>query len=188
MWKEAEEFLLNDKYIAPLVAKWGHCKIKPIRKSLYFQDLVEAITNQQLSGRAAATIFGRVKDLCKGKIDPEVVLKLSETSLRSAGLSYAKIKYIKDLSKKVKRREVKVESLGNLSDEEVVKELIQVKGIGRWTAEMFLMFALGRPDIFPKDDLGINKAMRNLKLKNFNRWKPYRTIASWYLWRSLENR
>jgi DNA-3-methyladenine glycosylase II len=188
MWKEAEEFLLKDKYIAPLVKKWGHCSVKPIKKLLYFQDLVEAIANQQLSGKAASTIFGRVKDMCNGKIGPKVILKLSETKLRGAGLSYAKIKYIKDLSSKVENKELKIDKLDKLSDNEVIAKLVQVKGIGTWTAEMFLMFALGRPDIFPKDDLGINKAMQKLKLKNSNRWKPYRTVASWYLWRSLENR
>ncbi len=88
----------------------------------------------------------------------------------------------------IKNCKLKIENLDKLSDGEVIKELTQVKGIGCWTAEMFLMFALGRPDIFPKDDLGINKAMQKLKLKNSNRWKPYRTVASWYLWRSLENR
>jgi DNA-3-methyladenine glycosylase II len=198
MWQDAERDLLKDKYIAPLIKKWGHCTIIPIGKSLYFQNLVEAITNQQLSGKAASTIFGRVKDLCKGKISPEMILKLSETKLRGAGLSYAKIKYIKDLSSKVKSGELEINKLDKLTDEEVIKELVAVKGIGRWTAEMFLMFALARPDIFPVDDLGIQKGFEKVtgkkwdKVKSANiaekHWKPYRTIASWYLWRSLENR
>lgn len=198
MWKEAEEFFLRDKYIAPLVKKWGHCTVEPIKKSLYFQDLVEAIANQQLSGKAAATIFGRVKDLCGGKIGPKVILKLSETKLRSAGLSYAKIKYIKDLSSKVESNELKIDKLYKLADSEVVKKLVAVKGIGTWTAEMFLMFALARPDIFPVNDLGIQKGFEKVTCKKWNKvksakfaekyWKPYRTVASWYLWRSLENR
>ncbi len=197
MWKVAERFLLKDKYIAPLIKKWGHCTVKPIKKYLYFQDLVEAITNQQLSGKAASTIFGRVKDLCKGKIISEVILNLSETKLRGAGLSFAKIKYIKDLSRKVKSGELEINKLDELADEEVIKELVEVRGIGRWTAEMFLMFALGRPDIFPVDDLGIQKGFERVTKKKWNKitsakfaenhWKPYRTIASWYLWRSLEN-
>lgn len=198
MWKSEEEFLRKDKHIAPLIKKWGHCTVSPIKKSLYFQDLVEAVTSQQLSGKAASTIFGRVKDLCKGKIGPEVILKLSETKLRGAGLSYAKIKYIKDLSGKVKSGELEIDKLGKLADEEVINELVAVKGIGRWTAEMFLMFALGRPDIFPVDDLGIQKGFEKATGKKWSKvksakfaekyWKPYRTIASWYLWRSLENR
>jgi len=188
MWQEAEEFLKKDKYIFPLIQKWGSCTIKPIKKSLYFVDLVEAITNQQLSGKAASTIFGRVKALCKGDFSPESILNLSEAELRGAGLSFAKIKYVKDLASKVKSDELQIHKLDKLSDEEVIKELVVVKGIGQWTAEMFLMFALARPDVFPKDDLGINKAMKKLKPKNSDRWKPYRTVASWYLWRSLENR
>lgn len=198
MWRKAEKFLLKDKYIAPLVKKWGHCTITPIKNPVYFQNLVEAITNQQLSGRAASTIFGRIKDLCKGDFSPDAILKLSETKLRSAGLSFAKIKYVKDLSAKVKNGELQIHKLDKLSDGEVVRELVAVKGIGPWTAEMFLMFALARPDIFPVDDLGIRKGFQKVvgrklegeKLAKFaeKHWKPFRTVASWYLWRSLENR
>ncbi|MCX6704280.1 MAG: hypothetical protein NTZ07_02430 [Candidatus Woesebacteria bacterium] len=101
MWKEAEKFLLKDQHIAPLIKKWGSCRIKKSPKANYFIDLLEAITNQQLSGKAASTIFGRVKDLCKGDVCPEAILKLSEAKFRSAGLSFAKIKYIKDLSEKI---------------------------------------------------------------------------------------
>lgn len=197
MWSQAERFLLKDEYIAPLIKKWGSPTITPIKKTLYFQDLVEAITNQQLSGKAASTIFGRIKLLCKGGIGPEAILNLSEAKLRSAGLSYAKIKYVKDLSARVKSGELKIHKLDKLSDEEVIKELVAVKGIGRWTAEMFLMFALARPDIFPVDDLGIRKGFEKVTGKKWDKaksakfadknWKPYRTIASWYLWRSLEN-
>lgn len=197
MWDEANEFLLKDKYIAPLVKKWGSCTIKKSSKSKYFVDLLEAITNQQLSGKAASTIFGRVRDLCKGGICPETVLRLSEAELRKAGLSYQKIKYVKDLSSKVKNKELELERLGKLSDEEVITELVKVKGIGRWTAEMFLMFSLGRPDVFPVDDLGVRKGFEKVTGKKFDKeksakfalkiWAPYRTVASWYIWRSLEN-
>jgi DNA-3-methyladenine glycosylase II len=198
MWREAEKFLLKDKYIAPLVKRWGHCTIAPIKKPVYFQNLVEAITNQQLSGRAASTIFGRTRDLCKGDFSPEAILKLSEAKLRSAGLSFQKIKYIKDLSVKVKSGNLQIHKLDKLPDEDVSKELVAVKGIGPWTAEMFLMFALGRHDIFPVDDLGIRKGFQKVvgrklegeKLAKFaeKHWKPYRTVASWYLWKSLENK
>jgi DNA-3-methyladenine glycosylase II len=198
MWRGAEKFLLKDKYITPLVKKWGHCTITPIKKSVYFQNLVEAITNQQLSGRAASTIFGRIKDLCKGGFNPDAILKLSEAKLRRAGLSFAKIKYVKDLSTKVKNGELQIHKLDKLSDGEVIRELVDVKGIGPWTAEMFLMFALARPDVFPVDDLGIKKGFQKIvgrKLEGENlakftekHWKPWRTVASWYLWRSLENK
>lgn len=198
MWNGAEKFLVKDKYIGPLVKKWGSCTIKPIKRSLYFEDLIDAITSQQLSGKAALTIFGRVKDLCKGSITPEAVLVLSKAKLRGAGLSFAKVSYIKDLASRTKKGELKIHRLGGLSDEEVINELVAVKGVGRWTAEMFLMFSLARPDIFPVDDLGIKKGFEKVtgkkwdKIKSANfaqkAWSPYRTVASWYLWRSLENR
>jgi DNA-3-methyladenine glycosylase II len=197
MWSKAEKFLLKDKYIAPQIKKWGHCTIKKSPKARYFVDLLEAIANQQLSGKAAATIFGRVKALCKGKIAPEVILKLSEAKLRSAGLSFAKIKYAKDLATRVINKELRINNLDKLGDEEVIEELVKVKGIGRWTAEMFLMFSLGRPDVFPVDDLGIKKGFEKVTGKKFDKeksakfalknWSPYRSVASWYLWRSLEN-
>jgi DNA-3-methyladenine glycosylase II len=198
MWEEAEKFLLKDKYIAPLIKKWGSCKITKSPKANYFVDLLEAITNQQLSGKAASTIFGRVKNLCKGAISPEAIIKLSEAKLRNAGLSYAKIKYIKDLAIKVKSGELKINTLDKLPDEEVKRELVAVKGIGPWTADMFLMFSLGRPDIFPVEDLGIKNGFEKVTGKKFDKeksakfalkyWSPYRMVASWYLWRSLENR
>lgn len=187
MWDKAEKQLKNDKYIAPLIKKWGRCSIRPIKKTQYFEDLVEAIMSQQLSGAAAKTIFGNVKDLL-GEILPKNILKTKDQKLRSVGLSWQKVSYVKDLAGRVESRELKLNTLNKLSNEEVIKQLTKVKGIGNWTAEMFLMFGLARPDVFPVDDLGIKKAMKNLRLKNSSRWKPYRTIASWYLWRSLENR
>lgn len=198
MWKKAEEFLLKDKYIGPLAKKWGSCTIKPIKKSLYFEDLVDAITSQQLSGKAASTIFGRVKDLCKGYVTPKNVLTLSKARLRGAGLSFAKVSYVQDLAMRTKKGELKIHRLDRLPDEEVINELVAVKGIGRWTAEMFLMFSLARPDIFPVDDLGIKKGFEKVTRKKWDKvksarfaykaWSPYRTVACWYLWRSLENR
>jgi DNA-3-methyladenine glycosylase II len=189
MWQEAEIALQKDKFIGPLIQKWGSCTIKPISKSKYFEDLVDAICSQQLSGKAAKTIFGRVNDLL-GKITPENILLKTDQELRDCGLSWQKVSFIKDLAVKTVNGDLRVTSLGNLSDEEIIAELIKVKGIGKWTAEMFLMFSLARTDILPKDDLGINKALKNLKIstKDTDKWKPYRTVASWYLWRSLENR
>jgi DNA-3-methyladenine glycosylase II len=189
MWLDAEEFLSKDKFIGPLIQKWGHCTIKPIKKTTYFEDLVNAICSQQLSGKAAKTIFGRVKKLLI-KVTPENIMSKTDQELRDCGLSWQKVSYVKDLSLNIVNCKLKIENLDKLPDDEVIKELVQVKGIGRWTAEMFLMFSLARPDILPKDDLGINKALKNLKVKvkDTEKWRPYRTVASWYLWRSLENR
>ncbi len=189
MWKDAENKLQSDKFIGPLIKKWGSCTIKPLKKSIYFEDLIDAICSQQLSGKAAKTIFGRVKKLLI-KITPENILSKTDQELRDCGLSWQKVSYVKDLASKTSSGDIRVKSLDKLGDEEVISKLVAVKGIGRWTAEMFLMFSLARPDILPKDDLGINKALKNLKVKekDTEKWKPYRTVASWYLWRSLENR
>lgn len=198
MWKDADKFLQKDAHIAPLIKKWGGCTIRPIAKVAYFEDLVDAITSQQLSSKAAKTIFGRVKDKLDGKITPEALIGIDKEELRGCGLSYAKCSYVKDLAERVKNGSLKVKSLDTLPDEEVVAELTAVKGIGRWTAEMFLMFSLGRADVFPVDDLGIKKGFEKVTGKKWNKinsakfaeknWAPYRTVASWYLWRSLENR
>jgi len=197
MWKDAESFLKKDKYIGPLVKKYGRCTLRPRKKSKYFEDLVDAIVQQQLSLKAAATIFGRIKKVLDGEVTPEEIIRKRVETLRACGLSYSKIKYLKDLSNRVKSGKLKLNKLDKLLDDEVMEELIEVKGIGRWTAEMFLMFALARPDIFPVDDIGLQNAFKKLVKKNMKtdkmekfveRWKPYRTIASWYIWRSLENR
>ena len=197
MWQDAEKNLKKDKHIAPLVKEWGKCTIKPIRKSLYFEDLVEAIVSQQLSGKAASTIFRRVKKLLK-KVEPSSILKTKDQKLRDVGLSWQKVSYVKDLASMVDKKELKLGLLNKLDDGQVIEELTKVKGIGNWTAEMFLMFGLGRPDIFPIDDLGIKKGFEKVTKREWDKigsskfaekhWKPYRTIASWYLWRSLENR
>ncbi len=197
MWKSSEDFLLKDKYIGPLVKKYESCMIRPKKKKDYFDDLVEAIASQQLSGKAAKTIFGRLKEKAGGKLTPESILKIKDEEIRACGMSWAKARYVKDLADKVKSQKLKIKSFDKLSDEEVMKELIVVKGIGRWTAEMFLMFSLARPDIFPADDLGIRNGLKKLLKKDLKplemdafsvRWKPHRTVASWFIWRSLENR
>lgn len=168
----------------------------------YFAELCDSIVSQQLAGKAAETIFNRLKALFpKGKITPQGVLKIRDQSLRQAGMSNAKVSYVKDLAQKVVAGEIDLAHLNNLSDEEVINELVKVKGIGRWTAEMFLIFTLGREDIFSAGDLGLNNAivklyglkekptkvyLESLSLK----WSPYRSIACRILWKSLtlENR
>lgn len=218
MWKSAEEFLLKDEYIAPLIKKYGHCNMKPRDKKYYFEDLVDAIVQQQLSMKAASSIFNRLKealisqnkafnknsvehkwrksDTIKVEITPNRIIKLADETLRGCGLSRAKAIYLKDLSEKALSGELQIESMDKLPDEEIIEKLVMVKGIGEWTAHMFLMFTLGRPDIFPSGDLGLRNAFEKVVKKGQNRkqmeefakkWKPYRTIASWYLWRALEN-
>ncbi len=196
MWKSAERFLVKDKYMKPLIKKYGKCTLKIRPKNKYFEELVDSIVSQQLSVKAAATIFGRLKEKVNGQVTPKNILKLRITSIRKCGLSYAKASYVKDLAKYVESGKLKLDELDKLQDKEVMDELISVKGIGRWTAEMFLMFSLARADIFPVDDVGIQNGLKNLTGKQMKkekmetlaqRWKPYRTVASWYIWRSLDN-
>jgi len=164
----------------------------------YFIDLVESIISQQLSGKAADTIFGRFKKLFKNEqITAAKLLEIPDEEIRKAGISYSKIKYIREIAKEIVENKLDLNKLEKLSDEEVIEELIKLKGVGTWTAEMFLMFTLGRPDIFSTGDLGLQNAMIKLykltskpskdKLLEISaKWSPHRTIASRILWRSLE--
>jgi DNA-3-methyladenine glycosylase II len=152
---------------------------------------------QQLSGRVASVIFGRLAKAAGGKLTPEAVLKLRPARMRAVGLSTQKTAYIRDLARHARAGSVVFEELLELSDEEVIERLTEVKGIGVWTAHMFLIFALRRTNVLPAGDLGIRNAIR--KAYGFaelpgivemealaERWRPYCTVASWYLWRSLE--
>ena len=164
----------------------------------YFLELCSNIIGQQLSGKAADTIYGRFEKLFgKKKINPQNVLKIPDEKLRKAGMSWSKVKYVKDLAQKVKDRTLKLEKLDNMTDDDVISELTKIKGIGPWTAEMFLMFTLGREDVFSNGDLGLRNAIKKLyKFKKeptrkqiekiVEKWKPYRTYASRILWKSLE--
>jgi DNA-3-methyladenine glycosylase II len=167
--------------------------------SNHFRALVVAITNQQISGKAADTILKRFIELFpKGKFPtPEQVLKMPTAKMRKAGLSRMKVSFLKDLSKKIINKTVDLQKINRWTDEEVIAHLIEVKGIGRWTAEMFLMFSLGREDVFSYGDLGLRNGMRKLyglkkhptpaqAEKIASKWKPYRTLASRYLWASID--
>jgi len=163
----------------------------------YFSDLCESIIGQQLSNKAADTIIGRIKKLLPDEsFTPESVFAADTETLRDAGASYAKISYIKNLAQAWQDNEIEHDKFAELSDEEIIKELTKVKGIGRWTAEMFLMFSLGRSDVFSAGDLGLKNAMIKTyhlsdaptkdELKALtDKWAPNRTLACRILWRSL---
>jgi 3-methyladenine DNA glycosylase/8-oxoguanine DNA glycosylase len=162
-----------------------------------FSSLAETIVYQQLNGKAAGTIFERFAALAGEPITPEGILKLSDEQLRGVGLSKQKSAYLKDLAAKTKAGLLDFAKLPELPDEEVVRHLTQVKGIGVWSAQMFLMFTLKRPDVLPTGDYGVQAAIkkhyRKRKLpkphvmeKIARPWSPYRSIACWYLWRSLD--
>lgn len=162
-----------------------------------FSALAEAIVYQQLNGKAAETIFKRFAALAGNPLTPEGILKLSDEQLRSVGLSRQKSGYLKDLAEKSSSGVVDFATLPALSDEGVVRHLTQVKGIGVWTAHMFLMFSLRRPNVLPTGDYGVQMAIkkhyRKRKLprpkdleKIARAWEPYRSVACWYMWRSLD--
>lgn len=167
-------------------------------KGNYFVDLVESIVSQQLSVKAADTIWKRFITLFPdAKVDAGYVLDIPDQRIRDVGISWQKISYIKDLAKKTNESGILFEQFEMMNEEEIIAELIKVKGIGRWTAEMFLMFSMGKPDVFSYGDLGLRRAMQKLyKLRKepsekraaqiAKTWKPYRTIACRYLWKSLE--
>ena len=162
-----------------------------------FETLVKSIVYQQLSGRVAGVIFGRVTNAAGGRLTPEGILKLRPVRMRTLGLSGQKTAYIRDLARHARDGRVAFEELARLPDEAVIERLTEVKGIGVWTAHMFLIFALRRPNVLPTGDLGIRNAIRKAygllelpkpaEMETLSEpWRPYRTVASWYLWRSLE--
>ncbi len=161
-----------------------------------FSTLVRSIVSQQVSSRAAATVYARLR-AASGGVRPKAILAMSDEALREVGLSGQKRSYIVDLAQKTQSRAVRFRRLAALTDDEVIAELTQIKGIGVWTAQMFLMFALRRPDVLPVGDLGIQNAVRAAyglaaapKPPDVERigqpWRPYASVASWYLWRSLD--
>jgi DNA-3-methyladenine glycosylase II len=163
-----------------------------------FESLAESIVYQQLTGKAAATIFSRVKALYGGSLSAEKIIATPDEHLRAAGLSGSKTAALKDLAQKQKAGLVPSErELSRMTDEEIVEHLIVIRGIGKWTVEMLLIFRLGRPDVLPIHDYGVRKGFaltygraelpKPKELEEFGeRWRPYRTVASWYLWRSLD--
>lgn len=186
----------SDPTMKRILRAVGPCKIKT--RSDRFMTLVSSILSQQISTAAASTIRGRlVKAVKPDKVSPESILGFDTNTLRAVGLSRQKASYLLDLAGKVDSGEVDLRSLGRLSDDKVITELTKIKGIGIWTSQMFLMFCLGRLDIFPTDDVGIQNAIKNqykprgtFDKKRMEKiatpWRPYATIACWYLWQSLE--
>ena len=184
-----------DPVLSRIISEVGSYRIEFRDPS--FETLVKSIVYQQLSGRVASVIFGRLVEAAGGRLTPESILKLRPVRMRAAGLSGQKTAYIRDLARHTRDRRVIFEELAELSDDEVTERLTQVKGIGVWTVHMFLIFALRRPNVLPTGDLGIRNAVRKAygmaempkpaEIETLAEpWRPYRTVASWYLWRSLE--
>lgn len=183
--------------MAGLIARIGPYRIRYSPPN--YQTLAKAIVLQQLSGKVAAKIFARLLEAAPdGELTPGAILELPPQRLRAIGLSRQKIAYLRELARRTLAGEVDFAALKGLPDEEVVRRLTAIRGIGLWTVQMFLIFALRRPDVMPSEDLGIRAAVR--KAYGYpslpaarevdrlaERWRPYRTVAAWYLWRSLED-
>ena len=188
----------RDPVMRELMRRYGACGLADSQHADPYKALVHSIMSQQLSSKAAATIARRFVDLFGGTFPtPAQVLAMPAERLRSAGLSGMKVSFIRDLAQRVQDGTLHLDALDTMTDEEVIAELTKVKGIGRWTAEMFLMFRLHRPDVLPVGDLGIVNAMKKAyglrkpptparMMKIGESWRPYRSVACWYLWRSLD--
>jgi DNA-3-methyladenine glycosylase II len=199
--KAHEHITRTDKRMARIIAKTGEFRFQLDQCDSVYESLLEAIAYQSISGKAAATIFARIKALGSNGLcpTPAEILAVSNQKLREAGLSGAKAAAMKDLAQKTIDGVVPtLEAAGQLSDEELVERLISVRGIGAWTVEMFLIFRLGRPDVLPIHDYGVQKGFaltygkkeipKPRELAAFGeRWRPYRTVASWYMWRAVEH-
>jgi 3-methyladenine DNA glycosylase/8-oxoguanine DNA glycosylase len=188
-----------DPVLARVIDAVGPCRIQLRTDGTHFQALTRSIIYQQLSGKAASTILARFNALFPlNAPTPELVLTMRDEQLRAVGLSRQKIGYIRDLSSKVSSGELPLDAVEAMTDDDLIAHLVQVKGIGRWTAQMFLLFRLGRRDVLPELDLGIQNAVRRAyrlrkrptpkRLKSLGaKWSPHSSVAAWYLWRSLEN-
>lgn len=194
----SEELAARDPVIARLVATVGPCTIgvgRPART--HFAELARMVCYQQLAGAAARTIHGRFEALFDGAPTPDAVLALPDEDLRSAGLSAAKAASIRDLAARVADGRVQLARIGRFDDEAVIAQLVTVRGIGRWTAEMFCMFQPRRLDLWPVDDLGVRKGYARIAgLEEMpsakalgplgDRFRPYRSVAAWYCWRAVD--
>ena len=200
-YERARRLLMRrDPVLGSAIKTIGPCGMADRQRKDHLSALVGAIVSQQLSTKAAATIFGRLVALFPGShiSDAAAIAAQTDTQLRAVGLSGQKVSYLRDLSARILDGRLNLDELDTLPDEAVIERLTAVKGFGRWTAEMFLMFRLHRPDVLPAGDLGIVNAIQRLYklrkrpdakrvLKIGEVWRPYRSVASWYLWQTLRN-
>jgi DNA-3-methyladenine glycosylase II len=195
-----EQLALRDSNIASVIKAYGDCTIKPHTK--YYEELVSSIISQQLSVKAASTIWNRFLALYDNKTPtPEQIIKTDVETIRSVGASYAKARYIQDLAAHILDGELDLEHIATLDNETLIAQLTAVKGIGEWSAHMFMIFSLGRLDILPWGDLGVRKSAQLVYglpslpgkpeliiLSEQNNWHPYESVVAWYLWKNLDNK
>ena len=194
-WEKAKKVLKSkDKKLGKIISNYP--KDFLFSKSDPFYTLARSIVGQQISVRAAQAVWDKLESKAK-KIEPNYISKMHFMSLRSCGLSRQKIKYLKSLSSAFMQNKINPDKWKKYSDEDIINELVLIKGIGRWTAEMYLIFNLCRPDIFPVDDIGLLRGIckcynlnypikKEAALEMSENWKPYRSVATWYFWRSLD--
>jgi len=194
-WKKAKKILTaKDKKLSKIIKSYPDDFL--FSKSDPFFTLARSIVGQQISVKAAQSVWDKLEIKVK-KINPKTIITTHSTTLKSVGLSRQKVAYLKNLSNAFIEKKIKISMWDKMNNEEIVQDLIQIKGIGRWTAEMFLIFNLCRADIFPLDDIGMIKGLcklyeipyptnKDLIIKIGEKWKPYRSVATWYLWRSLD--
>lgn len=195
----AEHLAKNDPKLAAVIEISGPCRIQPHTDQ--YGELVGSIVGQQLSSIAAGTIWRRVLDLFEGKMPtPEQLIKIDDQKLRDVGLSWAKVRYVKDLAQHILDGRLDLDHISTMPNEQIIEQLTAVKGLGEWSAHMFMIFGLGRLDILPTGDLGVRKAVMNLyglsempdpalmvTIANKHNWHPYESVAAWYCWQSLDN-
>lgn len=190
------KILQKDRIMKKIIQNVGPCTIRKIPNP--FEALIDGIITQQISDSAGQAIALRFRQFFNGKFPtPQMILEYNEIELKSVGLSRMKSQYILDISQKVINGELNFKKFTKLEDEEIISELIKIRGIGRWTAEMYLIFGLGRKDIFPLGDLGLINGIKKIyslnnpdisDIKNIsNKWKPYRTFGTWYIWKGVKN-
>ena len=194
-WQKAKKALSNkDKKLSKVIKSYPDDFL--FSKSDPFFTLARSIVGQQISVKAAQSVWDKL-EIKVSKINPQIIIKTHSNTLKSVGLSRQKVNYLKNLASAFIERNIKLDMWNKMTDEEIIQDLIQIKGIGRWTAEMFLIFNLCRPDVFPLDDIGMIKGLckiyklrypldKVVVLKLGNKWKPYRSVATWYLWRTLD--
>ena len=194
-WQKAKKALsAKDKKLSKVIESYPNDFL--FSKSDPFFTLARSIVGQQISVKAAQSVWDKLEIKVK-KINPKIILKTHSGTLKSVGLSRQKVNYLKNLARAFIEKKIKINLWNKMNDEEIIQDLIQIKGIGRWTAEMFLIFNLCRADIFPLDDIGMIKGLcklykisypteRERIIKIGDKWKPYRSVATWYLWRSLD--
>ena len=194
-WQKAKKALYNkDKKLSKIIESYPQDFL--FSKSDPFFTLARSIVGQQISVKAAQSVWDRLEAKV-GKISPKIIIKTHSNTLKSVGLSRQKVNYLKNIANAFIEKKIKLNMWNKMTNEEIIQDLIQIKGIGRWTAEMFLIFNLCRADIFPLDDIGMIKALcklhnipyptsREVVIRIGEKWKPYRSVATWYLWRSLD--